>query len=79
MGGRHDRTDCYGYVDLATIMTDVNIAIMFILLPLTVRPMREIEGDTHVLRPGKDYPVWQSSLPEGYVELDRLQIDFAKE
>ncbi len=79
MGGRHDRTDCYGYVDLETVLADVNIDIMFILFPLTVRPMGEIDGDPHVLRPGKDYPVWQSSLPEGYVELDRLQIDFAKE
>jgi hypothetical protein len=77
MGGRHDRTDCYGYVDLATVLADVNVDIMFILFPLTIRPMGEIGEDPHVLRPGKDYPVWQSSLPEGYIELDRLQIDFA--
>ena len=38
--------------------------------------MGHIEGDQHILRPGKDYPVWQSSLPEGYVMLDEVQIEF---
>jgi len=77
MGGRHDRVDYYGHVPLETVLGDVNVDIMFILFPLTVRPMGAIDGDPHILRPGKDYPVWQSPLPEGYVELDTLQIDFA--
>jgi len=59
------------------VLGDVNVDIMFILFPLTVQPMGPIDGDPHILRPGKDYPVWQSPLPEGYVELDTLQIDFA--
>lgn len=79
IGGRHDRTDYYGYVDLETILSDVSGGIMFVLFPLTIEPMGEIDGDPHLLRPGKDYPVWQSSLPEGYVELDTVRIDFARE
>lgn len=77
MGGRHDRVDYYGYVDLGTVLADVNVDLMFILFPLTIRPMEPIAGDPHLLRPGKDYPVWQSSLPEGYVVLDQVRIDFA--
>ena len=77
MGGRHDRVDYYGHVPLETVLGDVNVDIMFILFPLTVRPMGPINGDPDILRPGKDYPVWQSPLPEGYVELDTLRIDFA--
>jgi len=77
MGGRHDRTDYYGFVDLETILSDVNSGIMFVLFPLTISAMGAIDGDPHVLRPGKDYPVWQSLLPEGYVDLDTVRIDFA--
>ena len=77
MGGRHDRADYYGHVDLKAVLADVNVDIMFILFPLSIRPMGPIDGDPHLLRPGKDYPVWQSSLPEGYVVLDKVRIDFA--
>ncbi|MEW6751786.1 MAG: hypothetical protein AB1505_12535 [Candidatus Latescibacterota bacterium] len=77
MGARHDRGDYYGRIDLATVLRDVNIDLMFILFPLHPRPMGPIAGDPHLLRPGKDYPVWQSSLPEGYVMLDALEIEFA--
>jgi hypothetical protein len=33
------------------------------------------QGDRHRLRPEKDYPVWRSRLPEGYVMLDEVCID----
>ncbi|CAN5833809.1 hypothetical protein BH10CHL1_BH10CHL1_14400 [soil metagenome] len=77
MMGRYDRTDYYGYVDLATVLSDVNVDIMLILFPLKIEPMGEIEGDIHVLRPEKDYPVWRAPLPEGYVTLDTIKIEFA--
>jgi len=50
---------------------------MLILFPLTIEPMGELEGSPHRLRPEKDYPVWRSRLPEGYVMLDTVKIDFA--
>jgi hypothetical protein len=78
LGARHDRTDTYGHADLADVLADVNCDIILVLFPLTVRPMGAIDGDPHLLRPGKDYPVWRSSLPEGYVMLDKISIEFAQ-
>jgi hypothetical protein len=52
---------------------------MLVLFPLTVAPMGPIAGDPHQLRPGRDYPVWTSRLPEGYVTLSEVRIEFAGE
>ncbi len=74
---RHDRQDFYGFHPLQTILSNVNVNIMLVLFPLEIRPMGEIRGDPHLLRAGRDYPVWTSRLPEGYVQLDTVRIDFA--
>jgi hypothetical protein len=74
---RHDRQDYYGYVELQKVLSDVNCNFMLILFPLDVVPMGPIAGDKHILRPGKDYPVWTSKLPEGYVIMDSARIAFA--
>jgi len=79
LGSRHDRTDFYGHIELATILSDVNTDILLVTYPLDVQPMGPIAGDPHILRPVKDYPVWQSRLPEGYVMLDTARIDYAGE
>lgn len=76
IGGRHDRKDYYGYHDLKKIISDVNCNIMLILFPLHVAPMGPLAGDKHILRPGKDYPVWTSKLPEGYIMMDSVRITF---
>jgi len=76
MKGRHDRADYYGYLPLKDVLCDVNCDIMFVLFPLTIAPMGPLEGDPHILRPEKDYPVWRSKLPEGYVTIDRIRIAF---
>jgi hypothetical protein len=73
---RHDRMDYYGLVDLRTILADVNVNIMLVLFPLTIAPMGPIAGDPHLLRAGKDYPVWRRKLPEGYILLDEVKIEF---
>jgi hypothetical protein len=52
---------------------------MLILFPLSIAPMGTIDGDPHILRPAKDYPVWQSHLPEGYTMLDEIRIEFTEE
>ena len=74
---RHDRTDMYGHVPLERVLADVNADVLFVLFPLRVAPMGPIQGEPHILRPVKDYPVWRSRLPEGYVTLDTLEIAFA--
>ena len=77
LGSRHDRTDFYGVIPLETVLSDVNTDILLVLHPLTIAPMGPIDGDPHKLRPEKDYPVWRSRLPEGYVFLDEVRLDFA--
>ena len=78
LGARHDRTDSYGRIDLARILADVNVNIMLIMFPLNVAPMLPMKDDPHKLRAGKDYPVWASRLPEGYVMVDEVRIDFPR-
>ena len=76
MQARHDRTESYGELPLSTILADVNVDILLVLYPLEIEPMGAIEGDRHQLRPEKDYPVWRSRLPEGFVCLDEVRIRF---
>ncbi len=77
IGSRHDRTDTYGEKPLITVLGNVNVNIHIIMFPVKPRPMGEIGGDPHMLRAGRDYPIWPSSIAQGYVEIDRVQIDFA--
>jgi hypothetical protein len=76
LGSRHDRADYYGRTPLETVLRDVNTDILLVLFPLDVSPMGPLDGDPHLLRPEKDYPVWRSRLPEGYVMLDDVRIEF---
>ncbi|MCE9588911.1 MAG: hypothetical protein K8S99_00120 [Planctomycetes bacterium] len=76
LDSRHDRTDSYGRHELGRVLADVNLNMMFILFPLTIAPMGDIGGDPHRLRPERDYPIWRSRLPEGYVMLDDLKIEW---
>lgn len=76
LGSRHDRSDFYGHIPLQTVLGNVNTDILLVLFPLDIAPMGPIDGHPDSLRPEKDYPVWRSRLPEGYVMLDDLQIEF---
>ena len=76
LGSRHDRTDFYGEIPLETVLRDVNTNILLVLHPLDIAPMGPRQVDPHLLRPEKDYPVWRSRLPEGYVMLDEVRIAF---
>ncbi|MCC7262942.1 MAG: hypothetical protein IT369_10510 [Candidatus Latescibacteria bacterium] len=77
LGSRHDRADYYGVLPLERVLGDVNTDILLVLHPLDVVPMGPLVGDPHRLRPERDYPVWRGRLPEGYVLLDEVRIDFA--
>jgi hypothetical protein len=76
LGARHDRVDYYGCTPLAHILSDVNVNLYLLLFPVTPRPMGPIDGDPHLLRAGKDYPVWPSSIAQGYVAVDTFRIDW---
>jgi hypothetical protein len=78
LGSRHNRTKTYGTIPLEKILANVNADIILALFPLTVVPMGTLDGDQHILRPARDYPVWTSRLPEGYVTLSEVRIEFAE-
>jgi hypothetical protein len=76
LGARYDRLDYYNVLPLDEVLRNVNVNILFVLFPLDVRPMGPIPGHPHRLRAGKDYPVWTSRLPDGYIELDTVKLEF---
>ena len=76
LGSRHDRTDMYGEKPLEKLLTHVDANLMLLLFPIEVVPMGPIDGDMHLLRAGRDYPVWRHKLPEGYVTLDEVRMEF---
>jgi hypothetical protein len=78
IGSRHDRTDTYGERPLEQVLGDVNVNMHLIMFPVQPRPMGRIDGDPHLLRAGRDYPIWPSSIAQGFVDVDRIAIEFAK-
>lgn len=78
LGSRHDRTDMYGVKPLEKVLSHVDANFMLLLFPIEVVPMGPIDGDMHRLRAGRDYPVWRHKLPEGYLTLDEVRIEFGQ-
>jgi len=76
IGSRHDRTDTYAEKPLLQVLADVNVNMHLIMFPVKPRPMGRIDGDPHRLRAGRDYPIWPSSIAQGYIEVDRIQMEF---
>ena len=77
LGARHDMNDNYGYGDIAEVLRDVNVDIIFILFPLTIVPIGEVEN-AHRLWAAKDYKVDMQYLPKGLVMFDSVQIEYAQ-
>ena len=46
------------------------------MFPVMPRPMGHIGGGPHLLRAWRDYPIWPASIAQGYVDVDRVQINF---
>lgn len=76
LGSRHDRTDFYGHGNIEDVLKDLNNDIIFVLHPLKIVPKQKIQGDMHILRAGRDYDIDENYLPEGYVMLDKIRIEF---
>ncbi|OHB55218.1 MAG: hypothetical protein A2Y12_09350 [Planctomycetes bacterium GWF2_42_9] len=77
LGSRHDRMDYYGVVDIKTILSGAKcLNIHLGLFPICVMPKGPINDDMHLLRAGKDYPVWHTKLPDGYVMVDKVIIEY---
>lgn len=77
LGARHDLTDVYGYGDIAEVLRDVNVDIIFILFPLTIVPIEDVEN-IHRQWAAKDYKVDMQYLPKGLVMFDTVQIEYAE-
>jgi len=77
LASRHDRTDTYGEKPFDAILSNVNVNIHLMMFPVKPRPMGPIDGHPHLLRAGRDYPIWPSSIAQGYVEVDRVGIEFS--
>lgn len=78
LGSRHDRHETYGTKPLDKVLANVNVNMYLVMFPVHPRPMGAIQGDPHRLRAGKDYPVWPSSIAQGYVAVDQIRIDFER-
>lgn len=76
LGSRHDRRETYGTKPLANVLRNVDVNIYFVIFHLKPRPMGPIKGDPHILRAGRDYPIWPASIAQGYIAIDRIQIEF---
>ena len=79
IGARHDLLHFYGWGDIADVLRDLNVDIVFVFFMPDVVPLPSIDGDHHRLRPQIDYPIDESKLSEGYVMLDEVRIEFADE
>jgi hypothetical protein len=77
LGARHGREDMYGVVPLDTILGNVNVNLYLVLFPVHPRPLGPLAGDPHRLRAGRDYPIWPSSVTQGYVAVDTIRLEFA--
>ena len=82
MGGRHDRSaprqpfpQTYGNQGLQQTLKSCE-DVMLVLFPIDVQPMGNVDGDPNELRPQVDYPVWRHKLPEGYVSLAKVEIEW---
>tara|TARA_Y100000588_G_scaffold382020_1_gene468698 strand:+ start:208 stop:945 length:738 start_codon:yes stop_codon:yes gene_type:complete len=76
LGSRHDLTDFYGYGDIAEVLSDVNVDLIFILFPLNVVPIGEVENRDRQWA-AIDYKVDMQYLPKGLVMFDTVQIEYA--
>jgi hypothetical protein len=77
LGARHDLTAIYGYDDIAAVLRDVNVDLIFILFPLTIAPIGEVD-DIHRQWAAIDYKVEMQHLPKGLVMFDTVQIVFSE-
>jgi hypothetical protein len=76
LGSRHDRTETYGWGEVADVLRDVNVDILFVLHPLDVAPLPPFAGEPHRMKAGEDYEVDRSRLPGGWVMMDEVRIEF---
>ena len=76
LGARHDMQNEYVYGDLAKVLADVNLDVIFLLFPIKVVPACGGIKDINIPRAVKDYPLDQQYLPKGLVMFDTVKIEY---
>jgi hypothetical protein len=77
LGARHDLSQVYGCGDVAAVLADVNVDLIFVLFPLRVVPV-EVVDDADRRWAAKDYKVDLQYLPKGLVMFDTVRIQYAR-
>ena len=75
LGARHDLREVYGDADIAEVLADVNHDIIFLLFPLNVVPVGQVD-DLHREWAVRDYKVDMAYLPKGLIMFDTVQIEY---
>ena len=78
LGSRDDRIGFYGWGDIADVLRNLDVDIIFVFFMPDVVPSPPIDGDHHRMRPQIDYPIDESKLPQGVVMLDEVRIEFSE-
>lgn len=76
LGARHDLLDVYGWGEIEEVLRNVNIDIILLLHPLDIVPLTPEPQGIHHRRPEVDYAVDRTYLPEGYVMLDAVRLEY---
>jgi len=75
LGSRYDLTKTYDCYDVAEVLADVNVDIIFVLFPIQMVPVEDIV-EPHKLFAGRDFHVAQEFLPKGIVMFDWVRIEY---
>ena len=67
--------EVYGYGDIAAVLRDVNVDIIFVLFPLHIAPVEAVE-EVDQQWAARDYKVDMQYLPKGLVMFDTVRIEY---
>lgn len=76
IGSRADLSQLYGCDDLDTVLSDVNVDLIFVLFPLEVEPACEGVSAPHGLKAAVDYPVNTAKLPRGIIQFESIRLEY---
>ena len=76
LGARHDLTQLYSHAPIAEVLANVNLDLIFVLFPLTLKPVGPVD-DMHRAWAVKEYAVDSQRLPKGLIMFDSVRIDYA--
>jgi hypothetical protein len=75
LGARYDLGHFYGCRDIADVLRDVNVDLIFVFFPLQIVPLSPVP-DLHRVRPHRDFEPDPRYLPTGEVEIDTIRLDY---